>query len=114
MAQDYILSGVTDFSLRDTLDCGQCFRWNERCENTFFGVACGKPLEITQNGDTLTFKNTSKEDYLNIWQRYFDLETDYGEIKNKLSADPTLKKAAQFAPAYAFCVRSRGKRCAAL
>lgn len=41
--------------------------------------------------------NTSEEDFLNVWADYFDLSTDYGAVKIRLSADETLRKACEFA-----------------
>lgn len=90
--------GLSDFELKDTLMCGQCFRFNENADGTFTGVAFGKAVTLSKTGDTLVLF-TSEEDFLSIWKSYFDLELDYGRIKEKLSLiHPTLKEAAKFAP----------------
>ena len=87
-----------DFNLRDTLLCGQCFRFFETEENEFRGVACGKELKVKQEGNKIIFF-TSEEDFLSCWYNYFDLELDYGKIKEELSSmHPVLKEAAKFAP----------------
>lgn len=86
-----------DFSLDDTLDCGQSFRWKKTDENTYVGAMLNNPLEISQQEDTITFKNTSSEQFESIWQDYFDLDTDYSAYKKQFSADPVLKKACEYA-----------------
>ena len=90
--------GVADFELKDTLMCGQCFRFRENTDGTFSGVAYGKVITLRKTDDTLILY-TNEEDFLNIWQSYFDLSLDYGKIKESLSlVHPTLKEAAKFAP----------------
>ena len=57
-------------------------------------VAYNKMLHIKQNGEELIFYNTSKEDYHNIWRKYFDLDRDYSSIKSFLiKADKKLVPA---------------------
>ena len=87
-----------DFSLSETLDCGQAFRWKCIDENKYQGFSAINPLTISQQGDYFVFHNTSEEDFLNIWFDYFDFSTDYNKLKNKFSEDETLKKACNFAP----------------
>jgi len=87
-----ILSGVCDFDLTETFDCGQCFRW-EKQDDAYLGIAYGMPLKISQNGDTVTLFDTSRDEWDKVWSQYFDMDRDYGEIKNRLSADPIMKDA---------------------
>lgn len=91
--------GVRDFDLAQTLDCGQCFRWDALPDGSFRGVACNKPLRVYIENDTLVLEGTGKEDFLSVWWNYFDLSLDYGSIREQLSLlDETLCKTAQFAP----------------
>lgn len=90
-----ILSGVRDFDLIQTFDCGQCFRW-EKVDDAWFGIAYGLPLKISQQGDVITLYSTTKNQWDNVWSRYFDIERDYGEIKKALSADAVMKTASDF------------------
>lgn len=90
---DLILSGQDSFELSHIFDCGQCFRWCENPDKSFTGVAFGRALTICENNGVITFKNTSLEDFENIWRRYFDLDTDYSLIKNRLGKDKVLKNA---------------------
>ena len=92
------INGIKDFDLRDTLLCGQCFRFKEQEDGSFFGVAKDKMLTISKQGETLVLY-TSEEDFLNFWKDYFDLDLDYAEVKEKLSElHPTLSDAVKFAP----------------
>ena len=91
-----IVTGLNDFNLSHIFDCGQCFRFNAIDENTYFGIAKGKALKISQNGGTVTFYDTTEEDFRNIWFDYFDLARDYGEIKKHLSNDSIMKEAISY------------------
>lgn len=90
--------GLTDFELKDTLMCGQCFRFEENADGSFTGVAFEKEITLSKWGDTLNLF-TNEEDFLSVWKSYFDLELDYSRIKEDLSKiHPTLGEAARFAP----------------
>lgn len=95
-----ILLRQKDFTLDDTLDCGQAFRWEKTDKNTYSGYFYNKPLTIAHENsepDLFRFYDTSEEDFLNIWADYFDLNTDYGALKKSFSEDKTLKKACEYA-----------------
>ncbi len=75
-----ILENTDNLNIALSLDCGQAFRWRE-CENGVWqGIAMGKELSLLQEGNTVTFFNTSVEDFRNIWKIYFDLDRDYKGI----------------------------------
>ncbi len=99
-AGDIILS-EEHFSLDETLDCGQAFRW-ESVPSDFFrtykGYYKNYPLTISETGKgKFILHNTSEADFLNIWTDYFDLDTDYGELKRRFSEDETLSAACSYA-----------------
>lgn len=85
-----------DLILGETLDCGQAFRWYKTAENTYSGYYLDTPLEISGSDGVFTLKNTTEDDFLNIWYDYFDLGTDYSELKARYSADPTLASACEY------------------
>lgn len=85
-----------DFDLDETLDCGQAFRW-ERVADGYHGFLLNKSLTITRHSDSIVLHDTTEADFLNIWADYFDLQTDYGELKRQFSQDETLSKACKFA-----------------
>ncbi len=94
--RNVILTGVKDFNLAHIFECGQAFRWNLQDDGSYVGVAKGYALKISQNNNTVTFYDTSLEDFENIWYDYFDLSTDYSKIKQKLSRDSVLKNAIPY------------------
>ncbi len=95
-----ILLKVSDLDLDETLDCGQAFRW----ERTGIGPDCAyrgymlnTPLHVAAEKDHFRFYDTDEETFINVWVPYFDLETDYSEIKKILSEDAPLSKACAYA-----------------
>lgn len=91
-----VIKNLTDFSLVDTFDCGQCFRFNEEGKGHFIGVAFGKVAEFFMEEDNLVIKNISKEDFLKDWVLFLDLDRDYKKIKEELSKDEVIKKAIEY------------------
>lgn len=93
---DLIVTGLRDFNLNHIFDCGQCFRFNRLDDTTYFGIAKGRALRISQVGDEVTLYSTTEDDFKNIWFDYFDLGRDYGKIKSRLSLDPVMKEAISY------------------
>ncbi|MCR1850627.1 8-oxoguanine DNA glycosylase [Paeniclostridium sordellii] len=92
-----ILEGVSDFDPKHIFECGQCFRWKDQGDGSYTGVAKGRVINVSREGDTIYLKNTNLEDFNNIWKDYFDLDTDYSKIKNELrNMDEYLEKATEF------------------
>lgn len=91
-----VLTGVKDFNLTHIFECGQAFRWNLQDDGSYEGVAKRHALKIYQDNDTVTFFNTSLEDFENVWYEYFDFSNDYSKIKKKLNCDPVLKTAIPY------------------
>jgi N-glycosylase/DNA lyase len=90
-----------DLDLDETLDCGQAFRWKKISsdyECTYEGFFINDKLMISQERKgNFIFHNTSENDFVSKWIRYFDFETDYSELKRCFSEDETLSKACKFA-----------------
>ena len=92
-----IIKDIRNFTLSETLDCGQAFRWRETEDGAFEGVAFGKYLKLAADKEGIILYDTSEEDFLNIWKDYFDLDRDYGEIIEVISENEVLKAASGFA-----------------
>ncbi len=90
-----ILKNPDSFDLKHIFECGQCFRWDKLSDTSYLGVAFGKALRIEKSGDDYIFYST-KDDFNNIWSKYFDLYRDYSKIKKDLGADEILKEASDF------------------
>ena len=73
-----------DLDLDDTLDCGQAFRWKKvpsEYDCTYTGFFLNDSLTISKKDDFFILHNTSESDFLEKWVEYFDLNTDYGKLK---------------------------------
>lgn len=80
------------FDLEQTLDCGQCFRWERQKDGSYTGVAFGRILNISEENREQALRDP-------LWRNYFDLPLDYGKIREDLAAgDAALARAAKFAP----------------
>lgn len=95
--KDTLISGVSPFSLRQTLDCGQCFRWDEIEENTFVGVVGETVCRISQTADTVIFHDTDNDTFEKLWKDYFDFELDYNAIREEICKDEIMQKAGDYA-----------------
>lgn len=84
------------FSLPQTLDCGQAFRWEQTEDNKWHGVVKGSPLTVYETADGIVFENTDEEKFNTIWKDYFDFDTDYEKIRESFSDDLYLSKAMDF------------------
>lgn len=93
---DYKLKKVCDFDLAQTLECGQCFHFVKLDEEDYVLTAKGYVLHVSQEADTVTFYDTDKDEYVNVWKDYFDMDRDYSAIKKKLlEKDDKLKDAIE-------------------
>lgn len=86
------------FDLRQTLDCGQSFRFSSDENGVWQGVAKGRVLEIYKENDFIVIKNMSEKEFQADFFEYFTFDIDYSAIKKGLSADGTLKKAISVSP----------------
>lgn len=91
-----ILNDAADFDISHIFECGQCFRWDRQTDGTYLGVARGKVLKVGQEGARVTFFDTAWEEFQAVWRPYFDLDTDYGRVKDALCADDVLRRAVVY------------------
>lgn len=84
-----------EFSLKDTLFSGQCFRVSEN--NGVYKVICG----VGDNTRTISVRQ-DETDILRrdpFWSFFFDLDTDYSAMKQEFSSvSPIMKEACEYAP----------------
>ncbi|MTI66778.1 MAG: 8-oxoguanine DNA glycosylase [Firmicutes bacterium] len=91
-----IIKNIKNFIPEHIFECGQCFRWEKNEDGSYTLVAYKKVINVLKNGNDLYIRNTNMKDFKEIWYNYFDLDTDYEEIKRKLSNDKVLKEAIKF------------------
>ena len=95
-----VLPKSNSFKISETLECGQCFRFEKLGEEKYTVVAFGKLLLLEENSDgSVTIYGADENDYKNIWENYFDFVTDYDSMKEYLAEkDDILKNAIDYAP----------------
>ncbi|MFW2503804.1 DNA-3-methyladenine glycosylase family protein [Clostridium diolis] len=91
-----IIKELRNFKLKHIFECGQIFRFEEVAENDFIVIAFGRLIEVKEEGNDVIIYNSTKEDFQNIWLKYFDLDRDYSVIKDELSKDVLLKQSIEF------------------
>ena len=89
------ISGISDFDLAKTFECGQCFRWNADESGVYIGVAFGRVATLYRRGESV-FISGSIDDFETIWRSYFDLDRDYTQIRQKLCIDDFMRSATAF------------------
>lgn len=88
-----VLNGASPLNIALTLDCGQSFRWYEKEENLWHGVAFEKSVDVSLENDALIIYGDVSDGDSELWRSYFDLDTDYSSICQNLCADKWLLKA---------------------
>lgn len=86
----------TEFLPQHIFECGQCFRFTKENDNSYTVVAKEKVINVSLKDGNIILKNTTDEDVSDIWYDYFDLGTDYGKIKTKLSEDKYLNESVKY------------------
>lgn len=89
-----IITDINSFNIKETLECGQCFRFYEKEKDLYAIVAFGKVLYVKQDKNTTKLYPCTLEEFLNIWINYFDLERDYCEIKKDLIKNDKIMEMA--------------------
>ncbi len=90
----YILN-PDNFSLAETLDCGQAFRFKE-VDGVWVGVAGGRVLKLKQTQNEIVIFDISPDEFENYFKDYFDLNRDYGRIINRISDNEILRSASDY------------------
>lgn len=84
------------FSLKHTLDCGQCFRWKEIAENEYIGVIQDRVLRLKQDNNLLYVWSNNKENLEQVVSNYLDLKTDYNKLENTIAIDQNISKSLEY------------------
>jgi len=89
------ITGVTDFDLNKTFECGQCFRWNADENGVYTGVAFGRVARLRCRESSVFISGTIDE-FDSIWRGFFDLSRDYAKIRQMLCIDDFMIRATEF------------------
>ena len=79
--------------LKQTLFCGQCFRFRELDDGKYDGFADDKYVKLTQRDDGISIDCPQKDK--EFWEDYFDITLDYSAILKGFAKDKTLKAACE-------------------
>ncbi len=96
--QKYIIESPNSFELKDIFDCGQCFRWNKENDDSYTGIWKNNVVNVKKENDTIIFTGVSSaENFEEEINKYFDMNRDYEEIKEKLSKiDENMKTSIEY------------------
>lgn len=95
--QKYIIKNTESFEPTHIFECGQCFRWNKEEDGSYTGVVGHNVLNVKKNENEVTITGLCSEKIEELCKKYFDLETDYETIKEKLSKiDDNLKISIEY------------------
>ncbi len=89
---------VRDYSLKDTLECGQCFRFSDNGDGSYTGTACGRLLTLSQDGDRVTVRGAYGAEEAESIADFLALRDDYGRIRETLCRDETLARIVSGCP----------------
>lgn len=84
------------FKVDHIFECGQCFNFRKNEDGSFTAVFLGKIINLLECDGYTLIRNVSLDDFYNVFYDYFDLGTDYKQIKEELSGSEILKKASDY------------------
>lgn len=97
MEQQYILRNAKSFEPVHIFECGQCFRWNKEEDGSYTGVIKNSVINVKKIGNDVNFTGVCDENIKQICEEYFNLQTNYEAIKEKLSnIDIYLKNSIEY------------------
>ena len=93
----YTIKNQDSFDLIHIFECGQCFRWNRQSDGSYTGIVKDRVINVKKENNNIIFECSSYEDIEEFIKGYFDLNTNYKEIKDNLSnIDDFLKESTIF------------------
>ena len=84
------------FNPTHIFECGQCFNFNIEEDGSYTAVHLGKIINVLARDNDVLIRNVSLDDFYEVFYDYFDLGTDYKQIKEDLSANEVLKTASEY------------------
>ncbi len=88
---------VKDFDLKNTVTCGQIFRFEELDDESFDIILPDRVINIRQDGNKIVVKSNKEDNLEEVIKTYFDLNYDYESIYDKvLKIDKNNKEIVDF------------------
>ena len=95
--ETYVLKNMKSFEPKHIFECGQCFRWNLEEDGSYIGVVGKNVLNVRKFQNDIIIKGFCSDNIKDVIEKYFDLNTNYEEIKKELSEiDKNLKISIEY------------------
>lgn len=95
--ETFVLKNIEAFEPKHIFECGQCFRWNLEEDGSYTGIVGENVLNIKKEQNNIIIKGVYKDNIEDVVTKYFDLDTNYEQIKEKLSAiDDNMKTSVEY------------------
>ncbi len=82
--QELKIENVNSFNLTHIFECGQCFRWNKNKDMSYTGIVGKNVINISKINNDIYVRSFGEDGLETLFNTYFDMNTDYEKIKNKL------------------------------
>ena len=93
----YMKLNIKNFNLKDTITCGQIFRFEEESDNSYTVLLPDRVINIKQDKDEITIDSNKLDNLENVVKNYFDLNYDYESINNMLiKTNPELENIINY------------------
>lgn len=87
----------TDLNLKDTITCGQIFRFIEEDDNSYTVILHDRVVNLYQDKNDLIVKSNNEQDLEKVVRDYLDLDRDYNLLNNDLKkSDKSLENIIDF------------------
>jgi N-glycosylase/DNA lyase len=97
---EYVYKNATCFDLKQTFECGQCFRWKKEENGSYTGVLNVGVVNVQKCNEDIIFLGFIDDDvdFEAFCECYFDLKEDYEYIQKQLlkNNDLVMKKAIAY------------------
>ena len=82
-----------DINLKDTITCGQIFRYDEEKDNSYTIILNDRVVNIKKENNNLIVISNNEKNLESIISNYLDLKRDYSTLNKKLiNIDKTKKE----------------------
>ena len=75
---------INDFNLKDTITCGQIFRYDEENDGSYTVILSDRVINIKQDNDKIIVRSNKEDNLKEVIFNYFDLNYDYSSLNDFL------------------------------
>ena len=75
---------TNNFNLKDTVTCGQIFRFEELSNSSFDIILTDRVINIKQEKEEIIVNSSNMNNIEKVIKKYFDLDYDYESINEKI------------------------------